>query len=40
MGIYEFLKKNVPDYHYRLEALSGLSEVTLIAWPEEADAKH
>lgn len=36
MGIYEFLKKNVPDYHYRVEALSGLSEVTLIAWPEEA----
>ena len=40
MGIYEFLKKNVPDYCYRVEALSGLSEVTLIAWPEEADAKH
>ena len=40
MGIYEFLKKNVPDYSYRVEALSGLCEVTLIAWPEEADAKH
>ena len=36
MGIYEFLKKNVPDYSYRVEALSGLNEVTLIAWPEEA----
>ena len=39
MGIYEFLKKNVPDYSYRVEALSGLSEVTLIAWPKEAVSK-
>ena len=37
MGIYKFLKENVSGYHYQVEALAGICEVTLIAWPEEAE---
>ena len=33
MGIYETLKEALPGYSFRVEALSGLSEVTLIGWP-------
>lgn len=35
MGIYETLKEALPGYSFRVEALSGLSEVTLIGWPPE-----
>lgn len=36
MGIYKLLKEELPDYQYRIDALSGLCEVTLLAWPGEA----
>lgn len=35
MGIYDFLKQHIHNYRYRVEALSALREVTLIAYPDE-----
>lgn len=35
MGVYKFLKENIKNYCFKAEALAGLSEITLIAWPEE-----
>ena len=35
LGVYQFLKKELPNYCYKVMALAGLSEVTLIAWPAE-----
>ena len=39
LGIYPFLKKEVPNYRYKVRALSGLSEVTLIGYPAELTDK-
>ncbi|MBO5308189.1 MAG: FkbM family methyltransferase [Lentisphaeria bacterium] len=39
LGIYPFLKKEVPNYCYKVRALSGLSEVTLIGYPAELTDK-
>lgn len=35
LGIYQYLKENVSDYHYKVESLAGLREVSLIAFPCE-----
>ena len=39
LGIYGLLKENLHGYHYRVEALAGFHEITLIGWPDEALAK-
>ena len=38
MGIYKFLKENISNYCYKIEALFGFSEITLIAYPENGIA--
>ena len=35
MGVYKFLKENLQNYCFKVESLAGLSEITLIAWPDE-----